>query len=86
MAETRPPLAELVRLLAEEPALVAAAPGSAPVIAVPDAARALFTAGLVDLGARRPVLVAVPTGNEAERIAHDLGAFLPADDVELFPA
>jgi len=86
MPETTPPLADLARLLAEEPALVAAATGSAPVIAVPDAARALFTAGLVDVGARRPVLVAVPTGNEAERIVHDLGAFLPPGDVELFPA
>jgi transcription-repair coupling factor (superfamily II helicase) len=32
------------------------------------------------------VLVAVPTGAEAERIAHDLTAFLPRDAVELFPA
>ncbi len=81
-----PPLADLARLLAEEPALIAAATGSASVIAVPDAARALFTAGLAGVGARRPVLVAVPTGNEAERIAHDLGAFLAPGDVELFPA
>ena len=30
--------------------------------------------------------MAVPTGAEAERLAHDLGQFLGADEVEQFPA
>ena len=36
--------------------------------------------------ARRPVVVAVPTGVEAERIAADLREYLGDDAVELFPA
>lgn len=86
MTVTTPPLADLPRLLATEPVLSAAATGSAEVLAVPDAARALFCAALVTVTGRRPVLVAVPTVAEAERIAHDLGAFLPPEDIELFPA
>ena len=35
---------------------------------------------------RQPLVVAVPTTGEAERLAHDLAAFLGADEVELFPA
>ena len=46
------------------------------VVAVPDAARALFVAALAGVTTRRPLLVAVPTGAEAERLAHDLGQFL----------
>ncbi|MFN8034386.1 MAG: transcription-repair coupling factor [Acidimicrobiia bacterium] len=79
-------LAEIPRLLAREPGLVAAATGSAPVVAVPDAARALFAAALVGTTGRRPVLLAVPTGAEAERVGHDLRRFLGDDEVELFPA
>ena len=86
MTDPTPPLADLPGLLATEPVLSAAATGSSQVLAVPDAARALFCAALVTVTGRRPVLVAVPTVAEAERLAHDLGAFLPPDDVELFPA
>ncbi len=57
-----------------------------PVVAVPDAARALFVAALADVTTRRPLVLAVPTGAEAERLVHDLGQFLGPDDVELFPA
>ena len=35
---------------------------------------------------RRPIVVAVPTTAEAERLADDLAAYLGADAVELFPA
>jgi transcription-repair coupling factor (superfamily II helicase) len=82
---TSPPLAGLARLLADEPA-VRAVVRRDPVVAVPDAARALFVAALADVTTRRPLLVAVPTGAEAQRLVHDLAQFLPADDVELFPA
>jgi transcription-repair coupling factor (superfamily II helicase) len=80
-----PPLAGLATLLAEEPALRAVI-GRAPVVAVPEAGRPLFVATLARSSTRRPILVAVPTGAEAERIAHDLGAFLPQDDIEHYPA
>ena len=33
-----------------------------------------------------PIVVAVPTTTDAERLAHDLAAFLGDDEVELFPA
>jgi len=57
-----------------------------PVVAVPDAARAVFVAAVPQVSSRRPVVVAVPTAAEAERLAHDLGQFLEPADVELFPA
>ena len=70
-----PPLAALAPLLAEEPALRAVIARD-PVVAVPDAARALFVAALARVTTRRPLLLAVPTGAEAERLVHDLGQFL----------
>ena len=53
---------------------------------MPEPARALFGATLASVTARRPVVLAVPTGVEAERLAADLREFLGADAVELFPA
>src|SRR6185369_16726149 len=52
----------------------------------PDAARPLFAAAVHQLAGVRPVLVAVPTVAEAERIAGDLVPMLGRDQVELFPA
>src|SRR3954451_7039605 len=80
-----PPLAALAPLLAEEPALRAVI-ARQPTVAVPDAARAVFVAALADVTIRRPLLLAVPTGAEAERLVRDLGQFLGAGEVELFPA
>jgi len=82
---TAPPLAPLAPLLAEEPALRAVI-GREPVVAVPEAARAVFVAALADVTTRCPVVVAVPTGAEAERLAHDLAQFLPPGHVERLPA
>jgi transcription-repair coupling factor (superfamily II helicase) len=59
---------------------------SSAVLAVPEPARAVTVAGLAQLSSRRPVVVAVPTTSDAERLAHDLAAFLGDDEVELFPA
>src|ERR687897_16475 len=79
-------LTELPALLAEEPA-VRAVVDRAPVVAVPEPARALYLAALAGVTTRRPVLVAVPTAVEAERVTHDLARYLGRDDaVELFPA
>jgi transcription-repair coupling factor (superfamily II helicase) len=80
-----PPLTELSALLAEEPALRAVI-AREHVVAVPDAARALFVAALAGTSTRRPLLLAVPTGAEADRLARDLTQFLGSDAVELFPA
>ncbi|MBV8949621.1 MAG: transcription-repair coupling factor, partial [Actinobacteria bacterium] len=80
------PFATVPKLLTDEPGVVALASGSAPVVAVPESARALVVAAVGALSGRRPVLVATPTGVEAERLAHDLRAFLGDDDVAFFPA
>ena len=80
------PLGALPRLLATDDAVVAVASGRADVVAVPDAARPLFAAAIHELAGIRPVLVAVPTVAEAERIAGDLVPVLGRDEVELFPA
>jgi transcription-repair coupling factor (superfamily II helicase) len=76
----------LARLLADDPGVVAVATRSHDVVAVSEAARAVFTAGLHRLTGARPLLLAVPTAAEAERIAGDLVPMLGADQVELFPA
>src|SRR5207253_5580101 len=59
----------------------------AAVLAVPEPARAYTVAGLAHLSGRSPLVVAVPTTTEAERLAHDLRAYVGDDDaVEVFPA
>jgi transcription-repair coupling factor (superfamily II helicase) len=73
-------------MLTAEPAVLTATAGLGTAIAVPDAARALFAATVVNGGARQPLVLVVPTGVEAERLAHDLTQYLPRDRVELFPA
>ncbi|HET9609816.1 MAG TPA: CarD family transcriptional regulator, partial [Acidimicrobiales bacterium] len=85
-ARTRAPLADLPALLRDEPALAQVLGRTSATLAVPEAARALVTAGLAGLTRRRPVVLAVPTSSEAERLAHDLAVFLGDDRVELFPA
>src|SRR5262252_6936211 len=81
-----PPLESLASLLAADPVVAAATGGSARPIAVPEPARALFAATLARVTARRPVVLAVPTGVDAERLAADLREYLGDDAVELFPA
>jgi transcription-repair coupling factor (superfamily II helicase) len=73
-------------LLRNEPAMVDAMGVGAGALAVPDAATALVLAGMCRLGERRPLLVVTPTVVDAERLGHDIGAFLGPDAVELFPA
>jgi transcription-repair coupling factor (superfamily II helicase) len=81
-----PALRSLPPLLRHHPALAGLAGASSAVLAVPDAARAYTIAGLAHLSDRHPVVVAMPTSTDAERLAHDLRAFLGADEVDLFPA
>ena len=80
------PLHALAPALRDEPGLVGVLGRSAAVLAVPEAARAVTIAGLVELSRRQPMIVATPTGSDAERIASDLTAFLPREAVEHFPA
>ena len=58
----------------------------AAVVAVPESARAPIIAGLADVSEKRPIVVVVPTGTAAERLAQDLSQFCAIDEVELFPA
>ncbi len=55
-----------------------------PVVAVPEAARALVLAAAT--GGPGVLLVATPTAAEAEHLAHDLAAFLPPGSVLELPA
>ena len=80
------PLTELPALLADEPGLTAVLGRRDAVLAVPEPARAIVVAGLAARSERQPIVVAVPTTGEAERLAQDLSAFLGADEVDLFPA
>jgi len=87
VAERTAPLTALPALLRDHPALAGLLGGDARVVAVPDAPRAFFVAGLAHVSDRRPIVVAVPTGNEADRLAHDLRQLLvDPDAVEVFPA
>ncbi len=85
MNPTAPPLSDLPALLAQEPSLRAVI-NRESAVAVPDAARALFIAALAGVTTRRPILVAVPTGVDAERLVHDLGQFVGPEHVDHFPA
>ena len=79
-------LRDLPPLLRDEPGFASVLGRSTAVLAVPEAARALVVAGLSTLSSRRPIVVAVPTSGEADRLANDLRAFFGADGVESFPA
>jgi transcription-repair coupling factor (superfamily II helicase) len=85
-ARTRAPLHHLTDIVRDEPALAQVLGRTTATLAVPEAARALVTAGLVGLTQRRPVVLAVPTSTEAERLARDLAVYLGEGRVELFPA
>ena len=86
MADPSAPLASLVGLVAEEPAVAAVVGRRDAVLAVPEPARALVLGGLAEAVGRRPMLVATATQTEAERLAADLESVLGEDEVALFPA
>src|SRR5215471_9615541 len=85
-ARTTAPLHDLPAALRDEPALARVLGRASATLAVPEATRALVTAGLTRLSQRRPIVLAVPTSTEAERVAHDLAAYLGDEAVDLFPA
>ena len=79
-------LTDLPIALREEPALVQVLGRKAAVLAVPEPARPITLAALSTVGSRRPILVAVPTTAEAERLVGDLTTLMGPDAAELFPA
>ena len=76
----------LLPLLDDEPALLSVLGRRSATVAIGEPARAIGLASLVRRAGRRPFLVAVPTTAEAERLVHDLRAFLGVDEVEYLPA
>ena len=76
----------LPALLRDEPALASILGKPNAVLAVPEPARAIAIAGLARQTERHPIVVAVPTTGDAERLVHDLGAFLGEECVDFFPA
>jgi transcription-repair coupling factor (superfamily II helicase) len=81
-----PVLAPLVDLVADERTLTDLVGLRQALLSVPEPARALALAGLSRVTGRRPLLVVTPTGQEADRLASDLRAYLGDDEVDLFPA
>ncbi len=79
-------LTDLPPLLRDDPALGQVLGRSRAVLAVPEPARALTIAGLARLTTRHPIVAAVPTTADAERLFHDLAAYLGDDEVADFPA
>ncbi|MGQ0617948.1 MAG: transcription-repair coupling factor [Acidimicrobiia bacterium] len=79
-------LTDLPALVRDDPALLSVRGRSRALLAVPEPARAYVLAGLIATTQRRPYLVATPTTADAERLAHDLGAFLGPERVDYFPA
>lgn len=80
------PLIELPHLVREEPALTRVLGRSSAVLSVAEPGRAVVAAAIAEVSSRRPLVIAVPTTAESERLANDLGQFLGPDEVELFPA
>ncbi|MFT7473218.1 MAG: transcription-repair coupling factor (superfamily II helicase) [Verrucomicrobiales bacterium] len=83
---TAPPLGALLKTLLDEPGLVSVMGRRSALVAVPQAARPLSLAAIADQTERAPVVVAVPTSTEAERLRADLALYLGEEAVALFPA
>src|SRR5919107_935077 len=79
-------LRDLPPLLREEHGFASVLGRTSAVLAVPEPARALVVAGLSTLSSRHPLVIAVPTTGDAERLANDLRAFLGPEAVDTFPA
>ena len=79
-------LGALPPLLRQDETLGALAGAPSALLAVPEPARAFAIAGLAHLTGRHPIVVAVPTVADGDRLAHDLAAFVGDDEVDVFPA
>ena len=76
----------LTRLLADDPAITRVIGRVTSVLAVAEPARAIALAALVEASGRRPIVVAVPTTAEAERLINDLELFIGDGEVLSYPA
>ena len=85
VAAAGPGLAGLGRLLASDPAVVEVLGQRDANLAVAESGQAAVLAAIAELNGRRPVVVAVPTTADAERLAGDLSAMLDGG-AALFPA
>ena len=84
-APTRP-LAALLRLANRDASLAGLVAGAERTVAIAEPAQAFAVASVAEHGARRPVVVAVPSATAADRLAHEIGAWLGPDQVAFFPA
>ena len=76
----------LPAVVAEDDAIGRVVGRSTSVLAVAEPARAMAIAALAEATDRRPIVVAVPTTGEADRLVNDLQLFMGRDDVLSFPA
>ncbi len=76
----------LTRLLSADPAITKVVGRVTSVLAVAEPARAITLAALAEASDRRPLVVAVPTTAEAERLITDLELFLEPGEVLSYPA
>ena len=79
-------LNQLLERLEDEKALDGLFGRRSATLAVAEPARAIVLASLIERAERQPVVIAVPTGSEAERLSNDLKNFLEPSEVALFPA
>ncbi|MGH9105071.1 MAG: transcription-repair coupling factor [Acidimicrobiales bacterium] len=80
------PLGGLLAPANRDPNLAALVAGAERTVAVSEAALAFVTAAVAQRGARRPVVVAVPSASASERLAREVGVWLGEDQVAVFPA
>ncbi|WP_419929702.1 transcription-repair coupling factor [Candidatus Poriferisocius sp.] len=85
VAAAGPGLAGLGRLLASDPSVVQVLGQRDASLAVAESGQAAVLAAIAELNGRRPVVVAVPTTADAERLAGDLAAMLDGG-AAVFPA
>lgn len=85
VAAAGPGLAGLGRLLASDPSVVEVLGQRNATLAVAESGQAAVLAAIAELNGRRPVVVAVSTTADAERLAGDLAAMLDGG-AALFPA
>lgn len=83
---THGPLSAVPDLVASHESIITLLGRHHGVVAIPEAGRAVAIAGMVRRSTRRPIVVAVPTTAEAERLAADLAQFVGSSQVVVFPA
>jgi transcription-repair coupling factor (superfamily II helicase) len=84
--DKEPALAALLSLANGDGTLAALAVGAERTLAVGEAAQPFAIAAVASHGSGRPVVVAVPSGTMAERLAHEIGVWLGPGQVAVFPA